>query len=323
MVGVWSEDPAWVDVGIQREMKGGEVGHGRERVSECAVERTEDMSGGVDGDGEGAHDTGDGWIVGESDDDGKIVVRRGEDEMAVEDTLHDGFEERVGATECGEVGRTEVRGDEVEELDGEARGGHGGSGVRQEEREGVFKERVYALRPLAPCAHYHCHAYSPVCTIVRRTVRPSLFALPSSTPSFGAPVGSSSVSEAFSQLWQPHIWTCWLSGRARGLAPSRTVNLPSLHQPCLASARAHAHPISHAPSRKVSKTLSFFPLRDSYGTTQLVVHTPTGDPGPDEDSEESNLMTELGRIPVQSTVLIHGRVRLRPEKQRRPVNCAP
>lgn len=72
------------------------------------------------------------------------------------------------------------------------------------------------------------------------------------------------------------------------------------------------------PERKVSKTLSFFPLRDSYGTTQLVVHTPTGDPGPDEDSQESNPMTELGRIPVQSTVLIHGRVRLRPEKQRRP-----
>ncbi|KAF8505505.1 tRNA synthetases class II-domain-containing protein [Russula emetica] len=72
------------------------------------------------------------------------------------------------------------------------------------------------------------------------------------------------------------------------------------------------------PERKVSKTLSFFPLRDSYGTTQLVVHTPRVDPGPDEASEESNPMTEFGRIPVESTVLIHGNVRLRPEKQRRP-----
>jgi hypothetical protein len=112
-------------------MKGGEVGHGRERVSECAVERAEDMSGGVERDGEGVHYTGDGGIVGESDDDGKIVVTRGEDDIAVEDALHDGLEVGVGATECGEVGRTEVRGDDVEELDGETRERHGGSGVGQ------------------------------------------------------------------------------------------------------------------------------------------------------------------------------------------------
>lgn len=138
MVRAWSEDPAWVDIGIQREMKGGEFGHGRERVAECAVERTEDVSGGVYRDGEGAHNTGDGRIVGESDDDGKIVVRRGEDEIAVEDALHDGLEEGVGATECGEVGRTEVRGDDVEELDGETRERHGGSGGGQEERAGCI-----------------------------------------------------------------------------------------------------------------------------------------------------------------------------------------
>jgi hypothetical protein len=138
VVGAWSEDPAWVDIVIQREMKGCEFGHGRERVSECAVEGTEDMSGGVDRDGEGAHDTGDGRVVGESDDDGKIVVRRGEDEIAVEDALHDGLEERMGATECGEVGMTEVREDDVEELDGETRERHGGSGVdRARERERV------------------------------------------------------------------------------------------------------------------------------------------------------------------------------------------
>jgi hypothetical protein len=142
-------------------------------------------------------------------------------------------------------------------------------------------------------------------------------------PSSGLPLGSSSVSEAFSQLWRPHICTCRLSRRPRGLAPSRTVRNPTDHEPWQASDPAHRHPISHSPSRKVSKTLSFFPLRDSYGTTQLVVHTPTDDPRPDEHSQQSNPMTELGRIPVESTVLIHGHVRLRPEKQRRPVNCAP
>lgn len=103
VVGAWSEDPARVGGGVQGEMKGGESGHGGERVSECGVEGTEDVSGGVNGDGEGVHDTGDGGIVGESDDDGKIVVRGRDDEMAVEDALHDGLEEGVGATERGEV----------------------------------------------------------------------------------------------------------------------------------------------------------------------------------------------------------------------------
>jgi len=74
VVRAWSEDPAWVGIGIQEEIKGLEFGHGRERVSECAVERMKDMSGGVDRDGECAHDTGDEQIVGESDGDGKIVM---------------------------------------------------------------------------------------------------------------------------------------------------------------------------------------------------------------------------------------------------------
>lgn len=149
MVCAWCEDPAGVDVGVQRELKDGEFGHGRERVPECAIERTEDMSGGVHRDGEGAHDTGNGRIVGESDDDRKIVVSRGEDEIAVEDALHDGTEEGMGAAECGEVGRTEVGGDAVVELDGETRERHGGVGEHREETRGrVFKNKVYALSSL-------------------------------------------------------------------------------------------------------------------------------------------------------------------------------
>jgi hypothetical protein len=76
-------------------MKGGEFGHGGECISECAVEGMEDVSRGVDRDGEGVHDAGDGGIVGESDDDRKIVVRGGEG-MAVEDALHDGLREHHG-----------------------------------------------------------------------------------------------------------------------------------------------------------------------------------------------------------------------------------
>jgi hypothetical protein len=62
------------------------------------------VSGGVDGYAKGAHDTGEEWFVGESDDDGQIVVRGGEDEVAIEDALRDGTEERAGAGERSEVG---------------------------------------------------------------------------------------------------------------------------------------------------------------------------------------------------------------------------
>ena len=54
------------------------------------------MSGVVHRDGEGAHDAGNGRLVGESDDDRKIVLSGGEDEIAVEDALHDGIEEGMG-----------------------------------------------------------------------------------------------------------------------------------------------------------------------------------------------------------------------------------
>jgi len=64
------------------------------------------VSGGVDGYAKGAHDTGEAWFVGESHDGGQVVVRGGEVEVAVEDALRDGTEERTGARERSEVGRT-------------------------------------------------------------------------------------------------------------------------------------------------------------------------------------------------------------------------
>lgn len=133
----------------------------------------------------------------------------------------------------------------------------------------------------------------------------------------------SSISEPFSQLWCTHSCGRGLSRRPRWLAPSRTVPLlPSSALPLEGACRPLTL-TSHAPSSKVSKSLSFFPLRDSYGTTQLVVHTPPGDPPPDGDVQQSNSLTDLARIPVESTVLIQGHVRLRPEKQRRPVINTP
>lgn len=56
--------------------------------------------------------------------------------------------------------------------------------------------------------------------------------------------------------------------------------------------------------------MSFFPLKDSYGTTQLIVDHSEGSP---------NLAAALAEVPVESTVLIEGTVLMRPENARRPV----
>ncbi|KAI0069041.1 hypothetical protein BV25DRAFT_77833 [Artomyces pyxidatus] len=72
------------------------------------------------------------------------------------------------------------------------------------------------------------------------------------------------------------------------------------------------------PERKLSKSLSFFPLKDSYGTTQLVVQRRVADPNPSADQPVDPSLAALSDVPVESTVLVQGEVRLRPENQRRP-----
>jgi hypothetical protein len=60
----------------------------------------------------------------------------------------------------------------------------------------------------------------------------------------------------------------------------------------------------------VSKRLSFFPLRDASGTTQLALH-----------AAADGALATLSASPVESAVLVEGEVRLRPEGQRRPVRA--
>ena len=69
-------------------------------------------------------------------------------------------------------------------------------------------------------------------------------------------------------------------------------------------------PFSHLPHRKISKSLSFFPLRDSYGITQLVVH---------RDQTNAQKLAALSAVPPESVVLIQGRVRSRPNHSKRSV----
>ncbi|KAF6762753.1 aspartyl-tRNA synthetase [Ephemerocybe angulata] len=61
------------------------------------------------------------------------------------------------------------------------------------------------------------------------------------------------------------------------------------------------------PERK-GKTVSFFPLKDSHGTTQLVVN----------HADAPEAAAALSSLPPESTVLIQGTVALRPQTARRP-----
>jgi aspartyl-tRNA synthetase len=77
---------------------------------------------------------------------------------------------------------------------------------------------------------------------------------------------------------------------------------------------------------KVSKTMSFFPLRDSSGTAQLVAFRPKAmleeASSPDTQGPPPSAIDTLSDSPVESAVVIEGEVRLRPPKQQRPVSIA-
>jgi len=60
---------------------------------------------------------------------------------------------------------------------------------------------------------------------------------------------------------------------------------------------------------QASKSLSFFTLRDSYGATQLVA----------SKSSAQGLLTNMSGVPLESTVLVEGKVKLRPLKDQRSV----
>lgn len=57
------------------------------------------------------------------------------------------------------------------------------------------------------------------------------------------------------------------------------------------------------------KLVSFFPLKDSYGTTQLILNHSQGFPE----------LSALKDVPIESSVLIEGTVLLRPQEAKRPV----
>lgn len=69
----------------------------------------------------------------------------------------------------------------------------------------------------------------------------------------------------------------------------------------------HHVPADDPKYSKISNVLSFFPIKDASGTTQLVVR-------------RNPLLASLSDVPVESAVLIQGRVSERPPKDRRPVS---
>lgn len=81
----------------------------------------------------------------------------------------------------------------------------------------------------------------------------------------------------------------------------------------------HMHALISLSYRPVSKSFSFFPLRDAYGATQLVAFRPKKD----APEDARNVLAELSQIPVESTVLVEGDVSLRPQNAVRPVRLHP
>lgn len=59
--------------------------------------------------------------------------------------------------------------------------------------------------------------------------------------------------------------------------------------------------------------MSFFPIKDSSGITQLVIHKKNVD----------DHLAALSDVPVESTIAIEGQVRVRPEQSRRNVSWWP
>ncbi|KAF7985215.1 hypothetical protein HWV62_7846 [Athelia sp. TMB] len=101
-------------------------------------------------------------------------------------------------------------------------------------------------------------------------------------------------------------------GSTHRLATYSVSNARCYSRPVLAHDSGVLRDGSHSElskSSKISKTMSFFPIRDSFGTTQLVVL---------RKGDAADRLSALSDIPVESTVLIQGQVRLRPEKSRRP-----
>ncbi|KAI0676923.1 hypothetical protein C8Q78DRAFT_1087030 [Trametes maxima] len=114
--------------------------------------------------------------------------------------------------------------------------------------------------------------------------------------------------------------TADLTEPVRNHAPSftsiaHTAPFPKRTHTCgsLSPADADKHVVLQGwlvPKGKVSKKLSFFGLRDSYGSTQLVV---------DSRTCGAEVLTAMREIPDESTVLVEGIVRQRPESQQRDV----
>ncbi|KAJ8585301.1 hypothetical protein M405DRAFT_911871 [Rhizopogon salebrosus TDB-379] len=102
------------------------------------------------------------------------------------------------------------------------------------------------------------------------------------------------------------------SSRASRTDTSSTAPYPKRTHTCGELTPAHAG--THVtltgwllPERKVSKSMSFFPIKDSSGTTQLVIRKGNAD----------DHLAALSDVPVESTIVIEGQVRIRPEQSRR------
>lgn len=115
-------------------------------------------------------------------------------------------------------------------------------------------------------------------------------------------ISTSTVPTSHTLLWRAHRSTRRHCRRPRRLPPPRAVFFFFLSSP-------HAPADGPPKSSKISNALSFFPIKDASGTAQLVVRR----------NKHDAQLASLSHVPLESSVLIQGRVSERPEKDRRPV----
>ena len=66
------------------------------------------------------------------------------------------------------------------------------------------------------------------------------------------------------------------------------------------------------PCRKAGKTWSFFQLKDSYGSAQLIARV--------NENSANDFLDAMSHAPIESAVMVEGVVHARPGNQRRNVS---
>lgn len=255
---------------------------------------------------EGADTAREVGVPGEKNDDKRVLGRRAERDGAVEMALGDGEEGGGGAGENEEVSGCEGGKDIVEEFERE---GHGRGLTGR--AAGLLRCRRFISK--TPSRHGTARATD------QSAAKLIAAHLPRSDLTFFMSLRRFLPHcRAFLYLVFSRVFTFYRSISPQDTLLRRPQRLPrrparrSRWQPSLGTVTSlplptcHCQLITLSPSK--GKRVSFFPLKDSHGTTQLILSDPQG-------------FSDLANVPLESSVLVQGTVLPRPQEAKRQVCC--